>query len=747
MVESTRIRSLCASSKVAMKSLLIMLASLFCSLCAVAMHVDSDTIRPIELNGIEISTRREYLPVHRLSNVHGNVLVAGKKNEVIELAKSTADLATVNQRQIFARVPGLMIWENDGSGIQIGIAARGLSPNRSWEFNTRQNGYDISPDVFGYPEAYYAPPMEAVERIEFMRGSASLQFGPQFGGMVNYVLKSGYGNKPFFYEGRQSAGSFGLVSSFNAVGGTKGKWSYYAFAQQRSGNGWRENSAFNTRSLYGSVEYRHNSKVLIGINATHSEFLSQQPGGLVDTQFEADWRSSSRSRNWLQVPWNVASAYAKLRTSEHSMLDAKVFGVLADRSSVGFMKAIQIADTINAETNDYNTRKLDLDQYQTWGAELRWLLEYRLFGAEHQLAAGVRYSDAHTHRRNDGVGSTSSNFDATPIGDAFGKNLFFDNINTAAFAENIFHVGKRLTFTPSVRMERLVSKSQGSISATEANFEPMRSERVFMLGGLGFQYEWNNMNVYANASQAFRPVTYGDLTPGATTDIIDPQLKDASGYNLEAGMRGVHKNWLNMDAGVFYLFYDNRIGTILRDGVNFRTNIGASVSKGIELFVEIDPVKMVVAQPRFGSVSLFVSGTAMDARYTRWDNPITEADPSKAITNKRIEYAPKQVWRCGTTYKVENLSASLQWSYTSDVYTDALNTEEPSTNAQAGILPSYQLLDASLKYQFTSNIFLQSSINNVLNAHYATRRAGGYPGPGLLPGTGRTVTVTLGLNL
>jgi hypothetical protein len=52
--------------------------------CAVAKHFDSDTIPPIELNGIEISTRREYLPVHRLSNVHGNVLVAGKKNEVMK---------------------------------------------------------------------------------------------------------------------------------------------------------------------------------------------------------------------------------------------------------------------------------------------------------------------------------------------------------------------------------------------------------------------------------------------------------------------------------------------------------------------------------------------------------------------------------------------------------------------------------------------------------------------------------------
>ncbi len=724
-----------------------MLASLICSLCAVAMHVDSDTIPPIELNGIEISIRREYPAVHRLANVHGNVLVAGKKNEVIEFSKSTADLASVNQRQIFARIPGLMIWESDGSGIQIGIAARGLSPNRSWEFNTRQNGYDISPDVFGYPEAYYVPPMEAIERIEFMRGAASLQFGPQFGGMVNYVLKSGYGKKPFFYEGRQSAGSFGLFSSYNAVGGTKGKWSYYAFAQQRSGNGLRENSAFNSRSLYGSVEYRHNSKLLFGINATHSEFLSQQPGGLVDAQYEADWRSSSRSRNWLQVPWNVASAYAKLRTSGNSMLDVKVFGVLANRSSVGFMKAIQIADTINAETNAYNTRKLDVDQYQTWGAELRWLLEYRLFGTEHQLAAGVRYSDAHTHRQNDGIGSTSSEFDPNAMSGQFGKNLFFDNVNTAAFAENIFHVGKRLTITPALRVEQLVSKSRGSIAAAAGDFEPLKNERLFLLGGLGLQYEWSSFNLYANASQAFRPVTYGDFTPSSATDIIDPQLKDASGYNLEAGIRGVHKNWLNLDVGVFYLFYDNRIGSILRDGVNFRTNIGASVSKGIELFLEFDPVKMVVAQPRYGSVSLFVSGTAMDASYTRWDNPFTESDATKAIANKRVEYAPKQVWRCGATYKVENFSASLQWSYTSDVYSDALNTEEPSTNAQVGKLASYQLLDASMKYQFTSNLFLQSAVNNVLNTQYATRRAGGYPGPGLLPGTGRSVTVTLGLTI
>ena len=70
------------------------------------------------------------------------------------------------------RFQALWVQENDGTGIQTSIAVRGLNPNRSWEFNTRQNGYDISADPMGYLEAYYTPPTEAVERIEIVRGQA-----------------------------------------------------------------------------------------------------------------------------------------------------------------------------------------------------------------------------------------------------------------------------------------------------------------------------------------------------------------------------------------------------------------------------------------------------------------------------------------------------------------------------------------------------------------------------------------------
>ena len=74
---------------------------------------------------------------------------------------------------------------------RLALQRGGLSPNRSWDFNVRQNGYDISADPYGYPEAYYNPQLQAVQRIEIVRGHGALQYGPQFGGMVNYILRNG----------------------------------------------------------------------------------------------------------------------------------------------------------------------------------------------------------------------------------------------------------------------------------------------------------------------------------------------------------------------------------------------------------------------------------------------------------------------------------------------------------------------------------------------------------------------------
>ena len=155
-----------------------------------------------------------------LHAVEGMNIFAGKKNEVVLLSEVNGNLATNNSRQIYSRVAGLNIWESDQAGLQLGIGGRGLSPNRTSNFNTRQNGCDIAADALGYPESYYTPPTEALERIEVVRGAASLQYGTQFGGVLNFKIKQAPEDKTFSLESNQTAGSYGLFSSFNAIGGT-----------------------------------------------------------------------------------------------------------------------------------------------------------------------------------------------------------------------------------------------------------------------------------------------------------------------------------------------------------------------------------------------------------------------------------------------------------------------------------------------------------------------------------------------
>ena len=139
-----------------------------------------DTVKPEHkyLPEVTVVGQQSNSDYHQMPEVVGTSIYAGKKNALIVLDNVQGNVVTNNMRQVLAKVPGIQIWESDPSGIQIGIAARGLSPNRSWEFNTRQNGYDIAADPFGYPEAYYNPQLQAVQRIEIVRGQGSLQYGP-----------------------------------------------------------------------------------------------------------------------------------------------------------------------------------------------------------------------------------------------------------------------------------------------------------------------------------------------------------------------------------------------------------------------------------------------------------------------------------------------------------------------------------------------------------------------------------------
>ncbi|MDO9184401.1 MAG: TonB-dependent receptor [Bacteroidia bacterium] len=56
----------------------------------------------------------------------------------------------------------------------------------------------------------------------------------------------------------------------------------------------------------------------------------------------------------------------------------------------------------------------------------------------------------------------------------------------------------------------------------------------------------------------------------------------------------------------------------------------------------------------------------------------------------------------------------------------------------------YQVIDASFSYKFMERYNFKARVNNIADEKYATHRASGYPGPGIMPGNGRTIFVSFG---
>jgi len=180
---------------------------------------------------------------------------------------------------------------------------------------------------------------------------------------LNYKMKDGSGSDRFFYEGRQTGGTFGLINTYNAIGGQINALRYYGFLHHRRADGWRQNSKYRTTSGYLSAQMEISDRWTLGGNLTISDYVSQQPGGIADSDLHTDTQSSARSRNWLGVPFRNVQVFVRGKLSASMTLDVKAFVNESERNSVGFMASLHVVDTIVASTGLYNARQVDCDEY------------------------------------------------------------------------------------------------------------------------------------------------------------------------------------------------------------------------------------------------------------------------------------------------------------------------------------------------------------------------------------------------
>ena len=706
-----------------------------------------DTLPAKTLDSVIVNTWHKlygsYIP-----DVEGTMIYAGKKTNTVELFDQINGLPMNLGRTALAKIPGLTIWEMDGAGTQLNVGTRGTDAHRSIEMNMRQNGYNTNSDLFGYPENHYSVPMQAIREIQLVRGSAALQFGPQFGGMMNFKLKEGDSTKPFAIESEQTTGSNNFFNSYNAVGGTKGKFNYYAFYDYRNGKGYRDNADFNYQAYYVNLGYQLSSKANISVQFSRMNYVQQIAGGLTDAQFDQNPKQSNRIRNFFQPVINIPAIHFKYHFSENTQLEVTSNAIFGQRNSVQFINTANIPDTFNTASGSYNPRQVDRDYYDGFTTEARLLHIYKIGKVSSVISGGVRYFTELTKRRQKGVGTTDSDFDLS-LTKPYGIDLRLTTNNYAAFVENIFQLTPKFSITPGARYEVIDTKLNGVINNATVNVA-YKSNRNFSVFGTGLQYQaTSSTQLYGNISQAYRPYLYASVTPADRIDKIDPSLKDSKGHDIDLGYRGRYKNILQFDINGFYLFYGNKVGLVSErnsDGSSylFTTNVGNSVAKGIEAFVQLSLTKLLAPASTKGNISIFNSIAYDRARYT--SGQVNNAGINTSIKGNYVENAPEWINKTGIEFSYKNFSSEVQYSYNSKSYNDALNTVS-SSNGVTGLIPAWHVFDWSCNWEFSKLYHVSAGINNFTDEKYFNRRITMYPGPGILPADGRTFYISFGVKM
>src|SRR5690606_8408035 len=105
--------------------------------------------------------------------------------------------------------------------------------------------------------------------------------------------------------------------------------------------------------------------------------------------------------------------------------------------------------------------------------------------------------------------------------------------------------------------------------------------------------------------------------------------------------------------------------------------------------------------------------------------------------------------KTGVTFGTKQFAISYQYTFVQEHYTDATNAGKAADGslvfvptAIIGTIPSYSVMDLSFRYTYNILQF-EFGVNNLTNTFYFTRRATGYPGPGIIPSTVRNYYFTL----
>jgi len=619
-------------------------------------------------------------------------------------AEELHEKGALNVEDALRSVPSITVLDETGTGILPNIGVRGLSPFRSQRVQVLQDGYPIAIGPYSNIGLSLFPiTLQSVETIDVVRGGAAVHYGPNnVGGVINFITR------PIPAESTQTlreqitvaqeSGNVLTDTYYRAGGYVSDELALQLQVNALRGDGFRDHSDTEVNNFILDADYFPNDQHQLSVQLQRYTVNADLPGSLSPNSYEQDRTQSERPYDGFDADMTRGTLSWIYTPNENTELEWRNFAHTADRTfffGQNLSGTGHWADPAIAATHIADSPRL----FKVVGTEPRVTHQ----AGNHTITVGARFV------------KETVEFDVNRLELATGtqsvaRDWSFDSTASALYvSDTIKLLDGRLALTPGLRYENVsMDYSNGVSGATDSN----KASEV--LPGITAGYEANQqLFLFANTQRSLVPVQTAQVTR-------DGDVANETAWNYELGGRYQLNSSLSTTTTLFRIDYEDQIQ--FNSGTSRFENLGETRHQGLELQADWQPMD----QANFNLAYTFLE---------------TEQLTGSNVGNE-LPNAPAHRLSVGGDYQYQAWKLSASAVYTGKSFSDAANTEQETTNGNAGELPAYTLVNAHISRGFEmgeNTVSLGLAINNVLDQDYYFRGVDVSP-VGRVPGPGRSFT-------
>ena len=604
-----------------------------------------------------------------------------------------------NVNEALRKVPGVFAREEEGFGLRPNIGIRGLNPTRSTKILLLEDGIPLSYAPYGDNASYYHPPVDRFERIEVLKGSSQILFGPHtVGGVINYVTPS----PPQELSTRLSTaiGNEDYRELHAELGDTAGRTGWLVHGTWKEGDGARENMNFQVADLNLKLVQQLTDRQALTLRTSYYDENSQVTySGLTLAEFQADPRQNAFANDEMDAyRWGVSATH-RFELDPATTFTTNAYYTWFNRdwwrqSSNSGQRPNDSSDPACGGMANLNTtcgNEGRVRQFWTAGIEPRVAVEHAWLGTSGLLEAGMRLHHEDQYR----VQANGDFPNSRKPGTGRNAGIREDSDRTveavSGFVQNRFEFG-RVAVTPGLRYEHVDYERIDNLLGTRGE-----ASVAEWIPGIGLTFEAApGTVVFAGAHRGFAPPGVADIVTatGGTVD-LDAELS----WNYELGLRSTPRDGLSVEATLFRMDFENQIvPASVAGGVGATlTSAGETLQQGVELLGEVGSDGFVEWPVEVYSRISYTWLADAEYRGTRYSS--VPGFTNVSVEGNRLPYAPEHLLSAAVGARTGfGLDLQLEAVHTSASYTDDLNTREVTANGQRGEMDGHTVWNLTANY-------------------------------------------------